>query len=104
MVSQTGQVYSYSTYDAVPVRGMVPMISTRTGLATPLRQFGPVTLVGFGTAGVAQGAEAVQLALSGGGIGIWKFKSGLTVELGARVVKAGAVNMAVYEFGFGKAW
>lgn len=103
LLSQTGQLYSYSSYDMVPVKGSVPTTSARTGFATVIRNIGPVWIFGFGTAGMAQNTSLTS-AFSGGGIGVWQLKSGLTVELGARVLKAGSVNQTIYEFGLGKSW
>lgn len=104
LLNQTAQVYSYSTYDVIPARGSVPMTSARTGLATPLRSLGPIYLFAFGTAGVAQGSVDPIFAFSAGGLALYRFKSGLTVELGARMAKAGNTSVPVYELGFGKSW
>lgn len=99
----TGQgVYSYSSYDVTPVRGQVPVISTRTGVATVksivlFKQ--TFFFITFGTAGVAQSATAVTSSFSGGEMGMYRWKTGLTFEVGFRVA-TGAANKIV-ECGFG---
>jgi len=104
LVSQPSQIYSYSSYDLVPVKGHVPMVSARTGAATVLRRLGNLYVLGMATAGAAQTSTATTGAFSGGGIGVYRFRSGFTLELAGRVIKAGSTNAAVYEFGGGWSW
>ena len=98
----TSQVYSYSAHQ---IQG--PHTSTTTGLATIIRQYkagsGTFYLLGLATAGVAQGT-ATTGAFSGGGLGVWRSKSGWTWEIGAIQSKAGTPARAVLLMGFGKCW
>jgi hypothetical protein len=116
-VSQSQSLYSYSLYSAVPVKGTVPTISTTTGLATVLRTYkvsdrGLIYVLGLVTAGVATTSTATGVgvfsaatvgAFSGGGLAIWKFPNGITLEAGATADKAGPTS-ASYKLGLGKTW
>lgn len=103
-INQTNQIYSYSTYEALPSKKGVPTLSTRTGLATVLRQFGPVYLLGLGTVGVAQTGTAVTSSFSGGGILMQRFHTDYTLGFGARFAKAGNFSQPIYEILFGRTW
>ncbi len=94
-VSQTAQVYSFTMYQALPVTGKVPTLSTTTGAATILRTFstkthGTLYVLGLGTAGVSTTSSATTAAFSGGGGGVWRLPSGFTVELFAVQNKTGS--------------
>lgn len=103
-VSSQG-LYSYSTYEATPVKGRVPALSTRTGAAIVMRSFGPnIFLVALATAGMAQTSTATTGAFSGGGLLFLRFHTDWTFQLGARIVSAGGVNSPIYEGGFGKSF
>jgi hypothetical protein len=102
LVNEASQLYSYSTYDVIPQRNAVPVTSARTGAATVLRKFGPsVYLLGFATIGAATSSTATLGSFSGGGILLYRFKPGWTVEGAVRAVN-GAVTGKVVEFGFGR--
>ena len=105
-MSQSQAIYSYSLYEALLVKGKVPTISTTTGLATILRQYstkkGTLYLLGLATAGAAVTATATTASFSGGGIGVWKFSNGFTLEIGATAEKAGAGTTYNYKAGWGR--
>lgn len=104
-ISQSQGIYSYSTYEAIPQRNAVPLVSARTGVATVLRQFGPsVYLLALATAGMAQTGTATTGAFSGGGMLMYRHPSGFTFEAGARILSAGGNQQAVYEVGVGHSW
>jgi len=103
-VSTSQQVYSYSMYQILPVSGHVPTISTTTGLATIIRQVGRVTILGLATAGVATTGTAAVGAFAGGGMGVYRFKSGFTLEAGAIVNKSGGAAKPQYLLGGGWTW
>jgi hypothetical protein len=101
LVSEANQLYSYSTFDVIPQRNAVPVTSARTGAATVLRKFGPsVYLLGFATIGAATSSTATTGSFSGGGILLYRFKPGWTVEGAVRAVNGSATK--VVEFGFGR--
>ena len=106
LVSGKGQLYSFSSYDIVAGASKPHNITTsaRTGFATLLKVWGPVYVLGFGTAGVAASGTATTGAFSGGGIAVLKLgKTAWTLEGGWRVLKTpinGVQN--VYEFGTGR--
>lgn len=103
LLNQSSKVYSYSSYDAIPQKNAVPVMSARTGFATVLRNFGPqLFLLGFGTAGIAQSATAVQGSFSGGGMLVYQFKNGWTGEGGMRIASGTADK--IIEFGFGRSF
>ena len=102
LISASNGLYSYSSYDAIAKPGALPTLAARSGLASKVFSYGNFFVLGFGTAGVAQTSSAITGSFSGGGMAFYKLKSGLTIELGARVVNGTASR--VYEFGLGKAW
>lgn len=106
LVSGKGQVYSFSSYDVQSARTkpFSVVTTTRTGLATILKQWGPVYVLGFGTAGVAAATNATTGAYSGGGVAIWRISStDWTLCLGIRIAKNAVLGTQnVYEFGFGR--
>ena len=102
LANATQKLYSFSTYDIIPQHNSVPLTSVRTGAATILRQIGHVYVLGMGTVGVAQSGTSVTSAFAGGGLVVYRWSSGLTFEVGARLVKAGSASPAVYEVGFGR--
>jgi hypothetical protein len=93
VVNEASQLYSYSTYDVIPQRNAVPVTSARTG--------GAVYLLGFATIGAATSNSATTGSFSGGGILLYRFKPGWTVEGAVRAVN-GSATSKVMEFGFGK--
>lgn len=101
LVSQSQQLYSYSTYDVLPVKGGVPTTSARTGLATVIRHYGMVSILAFGNIGMEQNSTSIAGAFSGGGFAVAQFKSGLTFEVGARIVTSGGKTASPIEAGFG---
>lgn len=97
-------LYTYTTYDILFNKGNIPTTSTRTGLATVVRTFGPSFFVlGFGTAGVSQTTTAVQGTFSGGGMLIYKLPKSWTFGAGYRAVSGSAAGR-ILEWGFGKTW
>lgn len=78
LISQSAQIYTYSTYVTRPVKvdGKWAFQSIpQSGLALILKHFGPFYLIGFGNIGVATAAASASLATSGGGIVLWKIGS-----------------------------
>lgn len=63
-ISDKGPIYSFSSYDIVSgkTRPFSIQTSVRTGFATVLRQWGPVSLLGFGDAGMATAATTSATA------------------------------------------
>lgn len=104
LVNQTGQIYSYSSYDASFGKGRVLTTSTRTGVATVLKQYGRLYILGFGQAGTAQTNGAFTSSFSGGGMAFYRRKNDFTFEFGARIEKNGSISSPRYEFGAGKVW
>jgi hypothetical protein len=66
-----------------------------------IRHYGKVSILAFGTAGMAQNSTSVTGAFSGGGMAVAQFKSGLTFEVGARIVSSGGKTASPIEAGFG---
>lgn len=107
-VSATAQAYSFTLYQAVPVSGKTPTISTTTGVATLLRTFkiqdGALYFIGLATAGVATSSTATTGAFAGGGGAFLKWPSGITVELVAIQNKAAGSASPEILAGMGYAW
>ena len=107
-VSTTAQTYSFTLYQAVPVAGKTPTISTTTGAATILRtikiQDGALYLIGLATAGVATSSTATTGAFAGGGGAFLKFATGFTLELVAIQNKAAASASPELLGGIGYTW
>jgi hypothetical protein len=105
-ISDKGPLYSFSSYDITPstTKPYTLQISTRTGFATVLRQWGPMNVIGFGDAGVATAVGATTGAFSGGGAAIWRIgKTAWTIEGCVRILKTAINgNNKVYEFGTGR--
>ena len=101
LVNDSSQLYSYSTYDVIPQRKAVPVTSARTGAATVLRKFGPsIYLLGFATLGASTSSTATTGSFSGGGILLYRFTPGWTIEGAVRAVNGSTGK--VVEFGFGR--
>jgi hypothetical protein len=101
LMNESSQLYSYSTYDVIPQRRAVPVTSARTGAATVLRRFGPsLYLLGFATVGAATSSTATTGSVSGGGILLYRFKPGWTMEGAVRAVNGSTSK--VVEFGLGR--
>ena len=101
-------IYSYSTYDVTSrtARPFTIQTSTRTGFATLVRRYGPVSIFGLGDAGVALSGTNLGVAFSGGGVGVIKIgKSAWCVVLGARVLKTAiSSTQTIYEAGIGRSF
>ena len=106
LVAKTQQVYSFTSVDITPLAGHFSptQMSLRTGVATPLRTFGPLTILGLADAGLASTGTATSGAYSGGGIAVWRLANNWTVEAGARLVKSGSATIVVWEVGPGRVW
>jgi hypothetical protein len=106
LLSRSGQVYSFSTYDVTPIQvagKYTVQTSTRTGLAVIVRTLGPITILGMADAGVSATSLTTGSAFSGGGIGVYKLgKTEWTIEAGARLLKTNGGQQTMYEFGFGR--
>lgn len=100
LLSESSQLYSYTTYDALRNSDGTYTTAGRTGLAMGLRQFGKhLYLLGFMTGGAAQ-TSAVKLSVSGGGVLLYRATSGWTAEVVVRAVN-GSAGQYVIEFGTG---
>ena len=79
--------------------------SVRTGIATPLRTIGTVTIYGLGDAGTSTTGSASGSAFAGGGIAIIPVgRKGLQAVAGVRILKtAVGGTQTLVEIGFGKA-
>ena len=101
-------VYSWTMYQLVPVNRHPPTVSTTTGPGIILRSFkgsrGTLDLLGIGAAGVAVTSSATTGAFSGGGVALWKAKSGWTFEFGFLENKAGASVKPQWIGGPGLTW
>lgn len=114
LLSPSQGLYSFTTWDTsgVTLKGFKPgtvvqavQQSMRTGMALAIRQIKGFTLLGLGDAGLATVGATTTEAFSGGGIGVYRFASGWTVELGVRVLKTPAGGTeTIYEYGMGKTW
>jgi hypothetical protein len=109
LLSSSGQVYSYTTYDVTRTKERPYVTSSaRTGAAIVLRTLGPLTILGLADAGVATASTVTSGAFSGGGLAFVRLgKTDWTICGGARVVKAaatGAGDQTVYEAGIGRVW
>jgi|SRR5579859_576013 len=106
LVSGKGQTYSFTSWDVTSSKKtpFTAQTSARTGLAAVIRQLGPITVLGFGDAGMATSVSNFAGAFSGGGIAVIKLgKTNFTIELAARVLKvASQPNQVVYEIGLGR--
>jgi hypothetical protein len=107
-VSSAAQAYSFTLYQAVPVAGKTPTISTTTGVATILRtikiQSSTLFLVGLATAGVATSSTATTGAFAGGGGAFLRFATGFTCELVAIQNKAASSASPELLGGLGYTW
>lgn len=108
LLSSKGQIYSFSTHDVLlsPQKPYRLLDSARTGAATVLRQFGPVTILGLGDIGMVASGASVGGAFSGGGLALVKLgKTNWDIVVGARVIKtSGNGNQDIYEIGLGRSW
>lgn len=116
LISESGQVYSYNSMD-ITMRAKVgtPQTSVRSGMAVVLRQYGFMSVMAIGEAGVAvsdpgtsvgpQGVTNVAGAFAGGGGLFFRLgKTNYTASLTARVLKvAGQPNIEIYGIMFGRA-
>lgn len=100
-VSTSAQIYSFSETDYSLVNGKF-QTSARTGLATPLRKFGGMTLYGLGDAGMVTTGVNTGAAYAGGGVLV--IPSGkFDVIVGIREVHTSINgNATLIEVGFGK--
>jgi|SRR5579863_680767 len=107
LISQKSQLYSYTTLDFTTPKTQpyVSQSNFRTGIATPLRQFGPVMVLGLATAGASTSAISIGGSFSSGALAVWQLgKSRVwTIEFGAVLLKnpAGA-SYTSYTIGWGR--
>jgi len=109
LFSQTGPIYSYTTWDitGTPKFGLPNLglqSSERTGLATTLKQYQNLVVLGFAGAGVSTTASSIGGSFGGGGVGIYRPHGGRwTVELAVRVFKTSSTGSEyIFELGFGR--
>ena len=105
LISQSAAMYSFTEYDAFLADGKITT-ATSSGAAFVVRQFGPVSVLAFGMAGVAtSGTSAVGVFPYGG---IVDFKLGKTLwHLMAgykRIVISGAADQTPIVAGVGRTW
>jgi len=107
-ISQGQQIYSYSGYEATAHRHTVPTVSTTTGLATVLRSFTRdktgLYILMLATAGEATSSSATTASFSGGGMALFRFKSGFTLELIVTADKSASPTVPNFKLGSGWAW
>jgi hypothetical protein len=109
LVDAKSESYFFSTEDAFVSSGTSPFtitVSGRVGLATKLKEIGPVKVFGIVDGGGATAGSASGAAASGGGIAVIKLKGSYSLILGYRalVLQGQAGTPKLYELGFGKAW
>ena len=110
LLSNSARIYSFTTHDITSTRTRPYTLqsSVRTGIAPVIRQFGPVTILGFGDAGMAGADNSIAAAFSGGGVVVVQLgKTDWTVVGCVRQFKsnvAGADSQQIYELGFGRTW
>lgn len=110
LLSASAKIYSFTTHDLTSTRSKPYTIqsSVRSGIAPLLRQIGPVSILGFGDAGMAGAQQSVAGAFSGGGIVVWRLgKTDWTLVASVRELKSnvsGAETQQIYEFGLGRTW
>lgn len=107
LLSEKGQIYSITTHDLFlsQAKPYTVQSSVRTGIAAVVRQFGPITVLGLGDAGMAAGGSSIGGAFSGGGIGLIKLgKTNWSIALGARILQAATAggSQTIYTIGFGR--
>jgi hypothetical protein len=105
-VSTAAQAYSFTLYQALPVKGKTPTISTTTGLATILKSYRRLYLLGIATVGAATTSTAATGAFAGGGFLVYRFKAlrWYTAEIGAIQNKAGGAAKPDVLAGLGVTW
>ncbi len=105
----TGSTYSYTVADVTrtPTTNGKPEISTTSGVAQYLKNFGGVNIFGLMTAGVATApatsGTAVGFAGSGGVLLVHPLKNGWSIDIPIRVI-ASTVGPPQYVMGVGVGW
>lgn len=109
LISEKGMIYSFTTHEVTSSTRHPFTIQTsiRSGLATVVRRFGPVVILGFGDAGMAGAGSSVGGSFSGGGIAIIQLgKAGrTTLSVSVRNVKSNVglgQSQQPIEFGVGR--
>ena len=104
-VNKTQKLYSISEtdYSLVTSGGKLSLqTSARSGLATPLRAFGNVTVYGLVDAGIATTGVSTGGAYAGGGFALIPYKK-FYIVVGARYLHAATSgSTALIELGVGK--
>ena len=104
LASSKGQIWSVSEVDFTRGTGKLVQSSVRTGIATPMRSFGPVTIYVLGDAGAATVGSNSSAAFGTGSVALIPIrKSGYSVMIGFRAIQSavGGLQQTV-EIGFGK--
>lgn len=108
LTEKGGGLYSFTSWDVTSARTkpFTTQTSARTGIATIVKQVGPIYVLGFGDAGMASSSDGFGGAFSGGGIGVWKIgKTSFTFVAAARVLRvSNGATQTVYEVGFGRVY
>lgn len=108
LVDPKSGTYFFTTEDVMPVKGPPFQLQTsvRVGVATIMKDLGPVKILGIVDGGGATVGGSSSGAASGGGIAVWQFNSGWNLMLGLRVLKTAFVSGTpkLYEIGFGRTW
>lgn len=108
LVDAKSESYFFTTEDAF-VQGLKPFAittSVRVGLATKIKEIGPVKVFGIVDGGGATSGATSGAAASGGGIATIKVKGAYYLMLGYRAImlQGQAGTPKLYEIGLGKAW
>jgi len=108
LVSAPAQLYAFTCHNVTSSKTKPYTIQTTetTGLATVIRTFGPVAILGFGQSGVAASGTSVGGAFSGGGVGVIRLgKTNWTLVLSVEHLKTSiGGTQDLWKFGAGRAW
>ena len=107
LLTDKGPIYSFTeeTITSAKTKPFTVQTSATTGFATLIKQYGPVSVFGFGTAGMATSVGSIGSAFAGGGVGIWKLgKTNWSLVFGAQFLKTTSNAQTVYSFGVGRAF
>jgi hypothetical protein len=107
LANTKAQLWSFSEMDYTAIRapgptGFTVQSSILSGLATPLRTFGPVTMYALGAGGAATTGSTSSGAVTGGTIFYIPLKNGNALVLGYEALKGVAGTQQIIKIGFGK--
>lgn len=106
LINAKGQIYSFTTQDesVLSKKPLTVQTSTRTGLCTVMKNFGPLYLLGCADAGGATTGTNIMGAFAGEGVALLRLgKTNWTVVFSGNYLKASG-SQTTYKFGFGRIW